>query len=139
MAEIYRVNGNVGAINDGKGFISTAVGASFIGKALKAFSIRVVGTAGPKDLSTELGVNGAFQDMLKTISANTTVLAYQVEPNSTGNVSILLEGADYLTYTNIQNIIRTGGNGAGGYGNSSPQLDAGSSLVADTGFKLATS
>lgn len=130
MADFYRTNGSAGTIGT---FVS------FIGKTPKAFGLRVVGTTGPKDLSSELGVNGSFQDILKTVSSNITVLGYQVENNSNGNVSILIEGGDYVTATNLQAIIRTGGNGAGGYGNSSPQLDAGLSLVSDVGFKLATS
>ena len=130
MADFYRSNGTAGPIGT---FVS------FIGKTPKAFGIRVAGTAGAKDLSSELGPNDAFQGILKAISANATVLAYQVENNSTGNVSIMIEGGDQLTAANIQAIIRTGGNGAGGYGNSSPLFDAGQSLVTDVGFKLATS
>ena len=132
MADLYRVNGNVSPAGLGT-FVS------FIGKTPKAFGLRVFGTVGAKDISAELGPQGAVQDIFKAISANATILGYQIENNSTGNVSILMEGADFLTATNLQNIIRTGGNGAGGYGNSSPQLDAGLSLVTDVGFKLATS
>lgn len=130
MADFYRSNGNVGAIGT---FVS------FISKAPKAFGVRVVGSSGAKDVSAELGPEGAVQGILKAISANATVLGYQIENNSTGNVSILIEGGDHLTAANIQSIIRTGGNGAGGYGSSSPAFDAGSSLVTDVGFKLATS
>jgi len=130
MADFYRTNGNVGTVGT---FVS------FIGKTPKAFGLRVVGTAGPTSLVGELGVNGAMQDILKTVSSNITVLGFQVESGTNGNVSLLIEGGDYVTATNLQAIIRTGGNGAGGYGNSSPQLDAGLSLVSDVGFKLATS
>jgi hypothetical protein len=130
MADFYRTNGSVGTIGT---FVS------LIGKTPKAFGIRIAGTAGQKDVSGELGVNGAVQDIFKMLSANATILGYQIENNSTGNVSVLIEGGDNLSAATVQSIIRTGGNGAGGYGNSSPQLDAGSTLVTDVGFKLAYS
>ena len=130
MADFYRSNGTSGSLGT---FVS------FIGKTPKAFGIRLSGTAlGGTNLTNEFGPEGAFAGILKAISSNVTVLAYQVENNTTGNVSILLEGGDFLTAANIQSIIRTGGNGAGGYGNSSPLVDCGLTLVSDTGFKLAT-
>lgn len=133
MADLYRVNGNVSP-----GGVGTFV--SFIGKTPKAFGIRFSGTAlGGADLRSELGPEGAVQGIFKAISSNVTILGYQIENTATGNVSVLLEGADFLTATNLQNIIRTGGNGAGGYGNSSPLVDCGLTLVTDVGFKLATS
>jgi hypothetical protein len=130
MADFYRTNGSVGSIGT---FVS------FIGKTPKAFGIKVAGTAGAKDVSGELGPNDAMQGIFKALSSNATILAYQIENNSTGNVSVLLEGADNLTANNIRDIIRNGGNGAGGYGNSSPLFDAGQTLVTDVGFKLANS
>ena len=131
MADFYRSNGTSG---------SKGTFVSLIGKTPKAFGIRLSGTAvGGTDLTNEFGPEGAFAGILKAISSNISILAYQVENTSTGNVSILVEGGDFLTNTNLQNIIRTGGNGAGGYGNSSPLVDCGLTLVTDTGFKLATS
>jgi hypothetical protein len=137
MAEIYRTNGNVGAVGYGTSFLSTAVGASFIGKNLLALGVRVVGAAGPANLQAEAGVNGAVAGILRSVSANTTVLAYQLEPGTTGNLSLLLEGATHLTATDIQNTIKGGGNGAGWYGNTN-NIDASSSLVTNYGFKLST-
>lgn len=130
MAQIYRTNGGVGTIGT---FVS------FIGKTPKAFGIRIAGTAGAKDVSGELGAEGAMQDIFKAISSNVTILGYQIENNSTGNVSVLVEGGSHLSAADMQAMIRTGGNGAGGYGSSSPAFDAGSSLVTDVGFKLALS
>ena len=132
MADFYRSNGTSG---------SKGTFVSLIGKTPKAFGIRLSGTAvGGTDLTTELGPEGAWQGVLKAISSNATVLAYQIENTATGNVSVLLEGGDFLSATNLQSIIRTGGNGAGGYGNAAVGLaDCGLTLVTDTGFKLATS
>ena len=132
MADFYRSNGNVSP-----GGLGTFV--SFIGKTPKAFGLRVAGTTGAKDVSAELGPQGAVQDIFKAISSNVTILGYQIENNSTGNVSIMLEAPDTFSATNLRDIIRSGGNGAGGYGNATPKFDAGQTLVTNVGFKLAYS
>lgn len=141
MAILYRTNGNVGSVGDvyGGGFAgaTTQVSASFIGKQLLAVGVRVVGAGGPANLQAEASVNGAVEGILKAVTGNSTILAYQLEPGTTGNLSLLLEGASNLSSTDIQNIIRGGGNGAGWYGNTNG-IDASSSLVTNYGFKLST-
>ena len=128
MADFYRVNGTVGTIGT---FVS------FMGKQPTCYGIKVAGTAGAKDVSAELGPNDAVAGILKAISANATILGYQIEDNATGNISLMLEAPQTFTATNLRDIIRNSGNGAGGYGNSSPQFDAGATLVTNVGFKLA--
>ena len=142
MADFYRVNGNVGVIGDGKGFVTTAAGASFIGKFPVALAMYIAsGTNSAQNLASELGVNYAVEGIFKALSANTTVLAYQVEPGSNGNISVLLEGAAGLGSTDsaiastVQSMIRNGGNGAGYYGNNA--VDATGSVVVNRGFKLS--
>lgn len=142
MADFYRVNGNVGLVGDGKGFISTAAGASFIGKQPVAIAGYIAGAGGSAtSLASELGVNLAVEGILKAISSNVTVLAYQIEAGSGGNISLLIEGgAGYASTdagiaTNIQNIVRNGGNGSGYYGNN--LSDATTSLFVNRGFKLS--
>jgi hypothetical protein len=130
MADFYRTNGTVGTIGT---FVS------FMGKQPTCYGIKVAGTAGAKDVSAELGPNDAVAGILKAISANATILAYQIENNATGNISLMLEAPVEFTATNIRDIIRNSGNGAGGYGNSSPLFDAGQTLVTNVGFKLAYS
>ena len=132
MAEFYRVNGNVSP--DGMGTF-----VSFIGKQPTCYGIRLVGTAGAKDVSAELGPNDAVAGIFRAISANATILGYQIENNSTGNISLMIEAPPTFTAANMQAIIRTSGNGAGGYGNSSPLFDAGLTVVTNTGFKLSNS
>ena len=130
MADFYRTNGTVGTIGT---FVS------FIGKTPTCYGVKIAGTAGQKDVSAELGPNDALQGIFKAISANATILGYQIEDNATGNISLMLEAPQTFTATNLRDIIRTGGNGAGGYGNSSPLFDAGTTLVTNVGFKLAYS
>ena len=132
MADFYRTNGNVTP-----GGLGTFV--SFIGKQPTCYGVRVVGTAGSKDVSAELGPNDAVAGIFRAISANATILGYQIEDNSTGNISLMLEAPQTFTAANMQALIRNSGNGAGGYGNSSPLFDAGLTVVTNTGFKLSNS
>jgi hypothetical protein len=138
MADFYRINGNAGVVGDGKGFISTAIGASFIGKfpvAIAGYIANSSGTA--QDLRLESGVNNAIPAILTSISSNVTVLAYQIEATSGGNISLLLEGAAGLASTDagiatvIQNTVRSltaAGNNA---------VDCSGSLFVNKGFKLS--
>ena len=131
MAEFYRVNGNVTP-----GGMGTFV--SFIGKQPTCYGIKVVGAGGPQDVSAELGPNDAVAGILRSLSANATILGYQIENNSTGNISLMIEAPPTFTATNIRDIIRTGGNGGGYYGNTGA-FDASATLVTNVGFKLAYS
>jgi hypothetical protein len=130
MADFYRTNGTVGTIGT---FVS------FIGKTPTGYGVKSAGTAGQKDVSAELGPNDALQGIFKAISANATILGYQIENNATGNISLMVEAPPTFSAANMQAIIRTSGNGAGGYGNSSPLFDAGLTVVTNTGFKLSNS
>ena len=141
MADFYRVNGNVGIIGDGKGFLTTVAGASFIGKQPVAVAAVIQDSSLSKaNLAGELGVNGAVEGILKALSSNVTVLAYQVETGANGNISLLLEGAaglgtsDSAIATAVQNIIRGGGS-AGLYGNNN--VDATGTAVVNRGLKLS--
>jgi hypothetical protein len=129
MADFYRVNGSAGSLGS---FVS------FIGKTPKCYGVKLAGADGARDLTAEMGVNGALGGVFRQISANATILAYQVENNTSANVSIMLEAPSELTATNIRDIIRNGGNGAGWYGNTTA-FDCSTTLVTDTGFKLAYS
>jgi len=138
MADFYRINGNAGVVGDGKGFISTAIGASFIGKfpvAIAGYIANSSGTA--QDLRSESGVNNAIPAILTSISSNVTVLAYQIEATTGGNISLLLEGAAGLASTDagiatvIQNTVRS----LTAAGNNS--VDCSGSLFVNKGFKLS--
>jgi hypothetical protein len=135
MADFYRVNGTT--LPNGFGTF-----VSFIGKQPTAYGVKLAGASGAANVYTETGPNDALAGIFKTISANATILGYQVEnagsSSTPANVSILLEAPSEFTATNIQNIIRGGGNGAGWYGNAGA-FDASQTIVTDTGFKLAYS
>ena len=127
MADLYRVNGSVGTIGT---FVS------LIGKTPKCYGIRLQTGAGVGgNLQPELGPNDAVQGIFKRLTGNATILAYQIEPGTTGNVSVMFEAPSELTATQIRDIIRTGGNGGGWYGNTGT-FDASGTLVTDVGFNL---
>ena len=127
MAEIYRSNGDVGTIGT---FVS------FIGKTPKCYGIRILGASTAGNLKAELGPNDAVQGIFKRLTGNATILGYQIENVATGNLSVMFEAPSELTAAQIQNIIVTGGNGGGWYGNTGA-FDASGTLVTDVGFKLA--
>jgi len=138
MADFYRTNGSAGAVGDGKGFVSTAIGASFIGKypvAIAGYIANSSGTA--QDIRYESNVNYAIPTILNALEANVTVLAYQVEPSSGGNISLLIEGGAGLASTDagiatiVQNTVRT----LTAAGNSS--IDCSGSMFVNRGFKLS--
>jgi hypothetical protein len=132
MADFYRVNGTAGPMGT---FIS------FIGKQTTAYGIRIAGASGAANLYNELGPNDALQGILKAISANATILAYQLEDASQSatpaNLSVMLEAPATFSATDLQNIIRGGGS-SGLYGNTN-NIDATSTIVTNKGFKLAYS
>ena len=125
MADFYRTNGNNGPAGS---FIS------FIGKQPTPFAIVVQSSGLTKaDLRGELGVNLAVPGILQALEANVTVLGYQVENNNTGNLSVLLEGGNNFTASNIAAIIQAGSP----YGNNS--VDASGTSVQAPGFRITYS
>jgi len=138
MADFYRTNGNAGVVGDGKGFISTAIGASFIGKfpvALAGYIANTSGTA--QDIRGESAVNYAIPAILNAIESNVTVLAYQVEASSGGNISLLLEGAQGLASTDagIASVVQATVRSLTAAGNNA--VDCSGSVFANRGFKLS--
>ena len=106
---------------------------SFIGKTPLAVAGYVAASGGSAvDLRGEVGVNYAVPAILNTLESNVTVLAYQIENGSGGNISLLLEGASHFSATDIQGIIRSAGTTVG---NNS--VDVTGTMIAARGFKLS--
>ena len=125
MADFYRVNGTAG---------TAGTFQSFIGKTPKCFGGWIAnGSNSAQNLSSEVAVNLAVPAILTALESNTTVLAYQIENVSSGNISVMLEGASHLTASDIQGIIR----GNSPYGNNA--VVATGTIITDVGFKLANS
>jgi len=138
MADFYRVSGNAGVVGDGKGFISTAIGASFIGKFPVALAGYIAASGGSaQDIRAESGVNNAIPAILNAIESNVTVLAYQIEASTGGNISLLLEGAQGLASTDagIASVVQATVRSLTAAGNNS--VDCSGSVFVNRGFKLS--
>ena len=80
------------------------------------------------------GVDGAVHTLLKVVSANATILAYQVDAaGSTAQLSVITERSSW-TDSDLQVSIRALGGNIGAYGNVFPALAA---VTSTGGIKLA--
>lgn len=115
-----------------------------IASPIQAYKITTLGITA--NLANELkgpsgaGLDPAVHTLLKTISANATVLAYQVDANgSTAQLSVITERSAWSA-ADLQTVIRTlthnGTPGAniGAYGNVFPAL---ATVTSSGGIKLA--
>lgn len=116
-----------------------------IASPIKAYKITTLGITA--NLANELkgpslaGLNGAVDTLLRTITSNATVLAYQVDTNSTtAQLSVIVERSGWGSDADLQAAIRTlshdGTPGAniGAYGNIFPAL---ATVTSTGGIKLA--
>lgn len=134
MAEVINTNAN----RDGTEWNTRAgVIHSFIGpRDVKCFKILVInGSSEAVDISSETGDNAngplAVHHILQAVEIKSTVLAYQVENDTTGQISLMLEGRAW-TASDMQTAIQALGTTVGGN-----NVDVSASTVADAGFKLA--
>ncbi len=134
MAEIPRVNGDVlSGVNQ-----NTAVGelVSFNGSQPKAFAIVVKNDSGDAiDLRTETDARESIEAIFFETLTRATITYYQVENNTSGQISIMLEanGGGWTAAT-LQTAIRALGATVG-----VNDVDVTGTTVTDTGLKLATS
>ena len=152
MADVTRVHGdafgvvNVDRGNAGDGAISADELVVNVGRSCKFFGITVYnasgsGGAGNIDLRNELDPNEAVSKILQTIQAADVsstnyggeVLAYQVEGDANGQISVMVAGSNW-TASAMQTAIRALGTTVG-----ANSVDVSGTAVTDTGFKLATS
>lgn len=130
MAIVTRVNGDAyGVVNVDIGAHDTGLGtivSTGIGKKPVAFKI-VVG----QDLRNEATTGSAVEFIMRQVALNTTILMYQIENASGGQISVLVEGLGWAD-ADLQSNIRALGN----VGPNSVPL--GATTVSSTGgFKLA--
>ena len=126
----YTRNANAQVINTG------------IASPITAFKITTLGITA--NLANELkgpsgaGVTGAVDTLLKVVSANASVLAYQVDAvGATAQLSVIVERSGWDSDTRLQTAIRalavsTGNIGA--YGNVFPTL---ATVTSTGGIKIA--
>lgn len=109
-----------------------------INSPIEAYKITTLGVTA--NLANELkgpsgaGVDPAVTTLLKVVSANATILAYQVDSNaSTAQLSVITERSSWAD-ADLQVAIRALGGNIGAYGNVFPALAA---VTSTGGIKLA--
>lgn len=142
MAIVTRVNGSSGGVRNvdagahtaNATVINTGIAAPIT--AFKITGLQSDGSLQTPNLAAELqapsavGVSGAVETILRAISGNASILAYQVE--STGQVSVLVERSAWSSDTQVKTAIGSGNIGA--YGNV--YVGAIAAVSSTGGFKL---
>ena len=108
MAIFTRTNGDAAGVvqvDAGRSFANAAVINTGIAAPLTAYKIAAItGTgAGAANLAAELVTGGAVETILRVLSANATILAYQVDSNS--QISVLTERSAWSA-ADLQTVIR---------------------------------
>jgi hypothetical protein len=135
MALVTRVNGDARTVfNTGSATRSDANAqliATGIAGPLTTFRVECAG-----NLAAQLGAGGAVEAVINAISANATVLAYQVDGTTAAGglgaqISILVERSGWTSNAAAQSVVQALGTTNG--------IALGSALVEGTaiGFKLA--
>lgn len=123
MADVTRYNGDAGTVGD---FIN------FIGANVTAYKVLVQNvTYVARDISGENGPGETIEAILKKVATRATVLGYQVENDSSGQISLLIEKGDW-TAADLQANIRALGTTVG-----NTTVDVSGSNVSTSGYKLA--
>jgi len=137
MAEITRVNGNAFGVvaNDrneaGSGAISADETVILNGPQLDFFKIIVKDVSGNvEDLRNELDAGEGVEAILRHIALKANIEIYQVEGDTSGQISVALYPTGAYTASSLQTAVRT--LSAAGANN----LDCSSSDVTDPGFEL---
>ena len=151
MADVTRVNGDpLGVVavydsrgdTDGNGVLDATLTVANVGRQCAWLAIIVKnGSAEAVDLQAEVDTGDSVEAILKAIQSSiisTTqyggeILAYQVEDDTTGQISVMVAGSNWTNST-MQTAIRALGTTVG-----NNTVDVSGSTVTDTGMKLATS
>jgi len=130
MADLTKAHGN--AQPQGQtGSISADATLIFNGPELDFFKIIIKDVSGNvEDLRGELDVNEGVVEILKKIAEKATIEMYQVEGDTSGQISVALYPAGAYTASTLQTAVRT--ITAAGDNN----LDCSGSDVTDPGFEL---
>ena len=130
MANLTKAHGN--AQPQGQtGSITADATLIFNGPELDFFKIIIKDVSGNvEDLRAELDVNEGVVEILKKIAEKATIEMYQVEGDTTGQISVALYPAGAYSASTLQTAIRT----LTAAGDNS--LDCSSSDVTNPGFEL---
>lgn len=125
--QVFHIDTNNGALS---GALAESAPVNLAGPKLDFFKL-LINDGSAVDLQSEVGTGLAVEAILQDIQTTSTVAVYQVEDDTTGQISIGIYPTDAYTAATLQTQIRLL-TAAG-----SNDVDCSSSTVADSGFKLA--
>lgn len=139
MAELTRVNGGAfGVVNhdrslDGSGAISAAELVVANGPRVDFFKVIVTDASGNAvDIRNELDELEAVERILQTVQTKGKVEMYQVEGDTSGQISLCVFPTDAWTASTLQTAIRDLGTTVG-----ANDTDVSATVVTNDGFKLS--
>lgn len=129
MAVFTRTSGDAkGVVHVDTGVAGGGIGtiiSTGIGKRPSIFKI----DTGTVDIRGETGVGGAVEAMLKVVAVQSTIIAYQVENDNSGEMRVMVEATGYDA-AGLQTAIRALGASVG-----AGPVDLTSTTVAAVGLK----
>ena len=125
--QVFHVDTNNGSLS---GALAESAPVNVAGPKLDFFKL-LINDGSAVDLQSEVGTGLAVEAILQDIQTTSTVAVYQVEDDTSGQISIGIYPTDAYTAATLQTQIRLL-TAAG-----SNDVDCSSSTVADAGFKLA--
>ena len=115
MADVTRVNGNAKAHGSAAGAISADELVILNGPDMDFFKIIVTnGSAEVVDIRNELDAAESVVAIMQAIGVKATVEMYQVEGDTTGQISVAVYPAGAWTTTTLQAALRALGTSVGG-------------------------
>ena len=134
MAEITRTNGNVKA--QGNGGTSGAISADELvianGADLDFFKLIQQDVSGDvNDIRNELDAGESVEEMFKSIQTKANIEMYQVEGDTTGQISVAVYPKGAWTTTTLQAAIRALGTTVGGN-----NVDVSGTTVTSSGLEF---
>jgi hypothetical protein len=138
VTKVHGSSAGVNNVGSGQSFANAAIINTGIAPPITAYKITALGATA--NLAAELddpsgaGVVGAVETLMKVITTNASVLAYQVDSNgSTAQLSVLVERSSWAD-ADLQVAIRALGGNIGSRGNVFPAL---ATVSSTGGIKLA--
>ena len=125
--QVFHVDTNNGSLS---GALAESAPVNVAGPKLDFFKL-LINDGSAVDLQSEVGTGLAVEAILQDVQTTSTVAVYQVEDDTSGQISIGIYPTDAYTAATLQTQIRLL-TAAG-----SNDVDCSSSTVADAGFKLA--
>jgi hypothetical protein len=142
MAVFTRINGDAGGVmnsDQGRTFANATIINTGIAAPLTAYKIAGIlpSGGGAANLAVEQTTGGAVESLLRIISGNATVLAYQTDTGA--QLSVLVERSGWASDTALQTAIRqtTAGDGAGNIGATGNTWVGVATVTSTGGIKLA--